>query len=134
MSTPWRVMIWKIVRSPSLPRNIGFSSAAMFVVVLEKDHHVICKAAAPSQRNVHRHQSKDYTANTRSFTKSSYRFVDSVLVRVDADEVELDAAVEHALLLGCEGAVAFEEKTRVGEETLLLAAECSEDSRRQANM
>ena len=105
---------------------MGFSSAAMFVVVLENDHHVIC-----TRKQQPKGQRTSRPSTDRYF---SHRFVDSVLVRVDADEVELDAAVEHALLLGCEGAVAFEEKTRVGEEALLLAAECSEDSRRQANM
>ena len=63
MSMPRRVMIWKIVRSPVEPRNIGFCSkanersiysikplwqsvdcstcsTAMSVVVLEKPHHV----------------------------------------------------------------------------------------------
>ena len=67
MSTPRHVRIWKIVRSPAEPRNIGFCSeanersihsskprgprqtdssthrtcsAAMSVVVLEKPHHV----------------------------------------------------------------------------------------------
>ena len=46
MSTPWRVMIWKIVRSPSLPRNMGSSSTEMLVVVLEKDHQVIDSSTA----------------------------------------------------------------------------------------
>ena len=31
MSAPWRVMIWKMVRSPVVPRNIGFSSALIFL-------------------------------------------------------------------------------------------------------
>ena len=46
--TPRDVITWKMVRSPSSPRNIGLLSAEIFFVVDENDHHVSC-AAAPRE-------------------------------------------------------------------------------------
>jgi len=54
---------------------------------------------------------------------SAHRLVDSVLVGVGADEVQLDATVEHPFVLCLEGAVAFVEQPRVREEILLRATE-----------
>ena len=117
MSAPWRVMIWKMVRSPEVPRNMGFSSALIFL-----------RSGIVQSQQWTRQPQRAYKRRTKGTGcllggagegPPEERFILRVGIRRRADQVLLHAAVEHARLAGAQRAVAFEQQPGVREEPLL---------------